>query len=142
MKSKNYKYIKHPKPLEQRFGKDWNSTKESTKITVVGEPTLKRWLSGNFKTKGYPNTTETNLKRVVVKYLQLKYEYQVEQYRAKTFVDEIDELKKEITRLKKVERNVKNKLRNTLIFQDVSENLSKDIDDMLMDAFFKGEIKI
>jgi hypothetical protein len=95
MRPKNYKYIKYPKPLDKRFGVDWRSPYAKLKINVVGEDTIKRWLYGRFpetRTKD-PQVIQ---KYLVSKYIQLKYHYQIEQYRAKKYVDEINELKKQI----------------------------------------------
>jgi hypothetical protein len=74
--------------------------------------------------------------------MQIKYKYEMEVYKRKRWVEEVRELKLEVDRLSKMEVSVKNKLRNTLIFQDLSDDLNQHIDTILMDAFVKGDIKI
>lgn len=142
MRPKDYKFIKEPEHLNVRFGKGWR-VRDLTAANPVGDQTIKGWLDGDYKFYNVPNTSNKFKELFLInKYMQLKYKYEMEVYKRKRWVEEVRELKLEVDRLSKMEVSVKNKLRNTLIFQDLSDDLNQHIDTILMDAFVKGDIKI
>lgn len=133
MRPKDYKHIPYPQHPIKRFAKykQYITGRGGIAATPVGDKTIINWM-----------TTPTTLRTVIGHYVWLKYKYEVEVNKRKRWTEEVRELKDRIKELEQVSSTIEKKLRTKLVFNELPEPISKEIDKLMIKAYIDGKVKI